>query len=192
VPDDANDDSSTCDLHLIFDALQLAAERHAGQTRRDGITPYVNHPVDVARILVRDGDIDDDDELLAAALLHDTVEDTDTTVEELEDRFGTRVAGLVEEMTDDMSLPRAEQKRRQIVHAADLSPDAELLKLADKISNIGDLTRDPGPSSGHSRCEYMDWTERVIEGCRGVHPALEAAYDEALAAGREALQSRES
>lgn len=172
-----------------MDALQLAAERHAGQTRRDGETPYINHPIDVTCILAGTGRIDDV-EILAAALLHDTVEDTETTLDEIRTRFGDRVGRIVDEVSDDKTLPKEERKRLQVVHAADASPEAKLVKLADKTSNIVDLTRSPPPAwSWQRRRDYLDWTERVIAGCRGAHAALETAYDRALAAARETLGS---
>ena len=126
--------------------------------------------------------------VLIAAVLHDTLEDTATTAAELEERFGAEVRALVEEMTDDKKLPKAERKRLQVEHAPHVSARAKLIKLADKIANVRDVSMAP-PSdwSLERRREYLDWTQDVIAGCRGVNPGLEACYDESLAAGRRKL-----
>jgi guanosine-3',5'-bis(diphosphate) 3'-pyrophosphohydrolase len=129
--------------------------------------------------------------VLMAAVLHDTLEDTQTTPEELETRFGAEVRALVEEMTDDKRLPAAERKRLQIEHSPHISQQAKLIKLGDKIANVSDVTSAPPAKwSRERRRDYLDWTERVIAGCRGVNQALEARYDEVLAAGRRALEER--
>lgn len=126
--------------------------------------------------------------MLIAAVLHDTLEDTQTTPTELESRFGPEVRALVEEMTDDKSLPAEERKLRQIEHAPSLTVKAKLIKLGDKIANVRDVTTAPPAKwSRQRRRDYLDWTERVIAGCRGTNAALEARYDEALAAGRRTL-----
>jgi guanosine-3',5'-bis(diphosphate) 3'-pyrophosphohydrolase len=124
-----------------------------------------------------------------AAVLHDTLEDTETTPEELERQFGPEVRALVEEMTDDQRLPAPERKRLQVEHAPALTSKAKLIKLGDKIANVQDITISPPTRwTSQRRSEYLDWTERVITGCRNVSPALEACYDAALAAGRRALE----
>jgi guanosine-3',5'-bis(diphosphate) 3'-pyrophosphohydrolase len=118
--------------------------------------------------------------VLCAALLHDTVEDTATTPEELARAFGARVAGIVAEVTDDTRLPKAERKRLQIEHAGALSAQAKLVKLADKICNLRDVAERPPASWDLSRRrEYFDSAKRVVDGMRGVHPGLEAAFDAA-------------
>lgn len=125
---------------------------------------------------------------LIAAVLHDTVEDTATTFAELERRFGPEVRGLVAEVTDDKQLLKAERKRLQVAHAAGASAKAKVIKLGDKICNVLDVTLSPPPDwSTERRLEYLDWTEQVIAGCRGVNPGLEAYYDQVLAEGRRAL-----
>ena len=168
------------DLALLLKALAFAAHKHRDQRRKDAeASPYINHPIALAEVLAGEGGITDL-EVLAAALLHDTIEDTATTPEELRQHFGERIAGMVAEVTDDKDLPKAERKRLQIEHAAGISPGAKLVKLADKICNLRDVAdRPPAKWDLARRREYFDWAKRVIEGLRGSHLALEAAFDRA-------------
>jgi guanosine-3',5'-bis(diphosphate) 3'-pyrophosphohydrolase len=164
------------DLALLQRAYDVAEAAHAGQKRKSG-DPYITHPLAVATILANLGM---DTTTLVAALLHDTIEDTDTTAAELEAQFGPRITGMVVEVTDDESLPKAEKKRLQIEHAPGLSPGAKLVKLADKICNLRDVAdRPPAKWDLQRRQEYFEWAKRVIDGLRGVHPGLEAAFDAA-------------
>ncbi len=171
------------ELALLLRALAFAAHKHRDQRRKDAAaSPYINHPIALANVLVNEGGVTDA-EVLSAALLHDTVEDTATTLEELESEFGPRVAGIVAEVTDDQLLPKAERKRLQVEHAAGLSREAKLVKLADKICNLRDVAeRPPAHWDLARRREYFDWARRVVEGVRGAHPSLEAAFDRAYAA----------
>lgn len=167
-------------------ALQFASHKHRDQRRKDvPASPYINHPIAVAAVLVAEGGVTDDD-LLVAALLHDTVEDTDTTIQELESTFGSAVASLVEEMTDNKELAKDERKRLQIENAPGASDAAKQLKIADKICNIRDITASPPRfwTTAQQR-EYLSWAQRVVEGCRGVNPALDTVFDSAV---KEALQ----
>ena len=168
------------DLALLFRALAFAAHKHRDQRRKDAeASPYINHPIALAEVLAGEGGVSDA-EVLAAALLHDTIEDTATTAEELRTEFGARIAAMVEEVTDDQDLPKADRKRLQIEHAATLSPGAKLVKLADKICNLRDVAeRPPAKWDLQRRQEYFEWAKRVIDGLRGAHPALEAAFDAA-------------
>ena len=174
-------------IHDLLDALDFAAEKHKNQRRKDPAqTPYVNHVIEVAAILARH-DVTDRTALLAA-ILHDTIEDTETTPDELAQRFGPDVRDAVLEVTDDKSLPKAERKRLQVEHAPHLSHAARLVKLGDKISNVRYVAyHAPESWSVERRREYLDWTEQVIAGLRGVHPALEARYDAALREAREVV-----
>ncbi len=167
------------ELGLLLTALAFAARKHRDQRRKDHhASPYINHPIALADSLVNEGGVTDTD-VLCAALLHDTVEDTETTFEELEQAFGATVAGIVMEVTDDKTLPKAERKRLQIAHAPHLSDAARLVKLADKIANLRDLIAHPPPDWSEMRKrEYFDWAARVVDGLRGVHPDLEAVFDE--------------
>lgn len=134
-------ENQTIPIALFMKCVQFSAQKHKDQRRKDdAATPYINHPINVATILAVEGSINDE-EVLMAALLHDTVEDTDTTFEEIEDIFGSVVCGIVREVTDDKSLEKQERKRLQIVHAATASHKAKLVKLADKLDNLRDLLK---------------------------------------------------
>jgi len=166
------------ELALLLKALAFAAHKHRDQRRKDHeASPYINHPIALADVLVNEGGVSDV-EVLCAALLHDTVEDTATTPEELVDTFGARVARIVAEVTDDKALNKADRKRLQVENAAHLSPEAKLVKLADKICNLRDVAeRPPAGWDLARRREYFDWAKRVVDGLRGSHPRLEAAFD---------------
>jgi guanosine-3',5'-bis(diphosphate) 3'-pyrophosphohydrolase len=168
------------ELALLLEALAFAAHKHRDQRRKDrDASPYINHPIALADVLMNEGGVSDV-EVLCAALLHDTVEDTATTHEELVGAFGPRVARIVAEVTDDKALSKAERKRLQVEHAARLSPEAKLVKLADKICNLRDVAeRPPADWDLARRREYFDWAKRVVDGLRGAHPRLEAAFDAA-------------
>ena len=167
-------------LHLLLDAAQFAADRHRDQRRKGAdATPYINHPLDVAALLAKHG-IDDID-ILTAAILHDTVEDTETSIAELEGRFGRRVAAIVGEVTDDKSLEKAERKRLQVEHAPHKSREAKLVKIADKTSNLHDIVAAPPDWPVERKRDYFDWGKDVVDGMRGVHAELEAAFDAAYA-----------
>jgi guanosine-3',5'-bis(diphosphate) 3'-pyrophosphohydrolase len=168
------------ELALLFRALSFAAHKHRDQRRKDAeASPYINHPIALAEVLAGEGGVSDV-EVLAAALLHDTIEDTATTADELRAEFGARIAGMVEEVTDDQGLPKADRKRLQIEHAAALSAGAKLVKLADKICNLRDVAeRPPANWDLARRQEYFEWAKRVIDGVRGASPKLEAAFDAA-------------
>ena len=168
------------ELALLLKALAFAAHKHRDQRRKDpAASPYINHPIALADVLVNEGGVSDV-EVLCAALLHDTVEDTATTHEELVDAFGARVARIVAEVTDDKALSKADRKRLQVENAARLSPEAKLVKLADKICNLRDVAeRPPEGWDLARRREYFDWAKRVVDGLRGSHARLEAAFDAA-------------
>lgn len=153
------------ELVLILKAASFAAEKHRGQLRKDAeSTAYINHPLEVARIVVEEGR-ESDPEIIAAALLHDTIEDTETTESELAELFGTRVASLVAEVTDDKSLPKADRKWLQVVNAQKKAPGAALIKTADKIANVRDLIyRPPQAWSTAKKIEYLDWATSVVGG----------------------------
>jgi GTP diphosphokinase / guanosine-3',5'-bis(diphosphate) 3'-diphosphatase len=176
------------DFTLFISALRFAAEKHRDQRRKDSSRlPYINHPIAVAEILWRIGKVRDF-VTLTAALLHDTVEDTATTPEEIRSLFGDDVLSVVLEVTDDKSLPKARRKELQILTAPHKSPRARQVKLADKINNVVDITHKPPDDWPPERLrEYLDWTEKVVNGLRGQNPLLEAEYDRVLAEGREIL-----
>jgi guanosine-3',5'-bis(diphosphate) 3'-pyrophosphohydrolase len=173
----------------ILEAASFAAKKHTGQHRKGGdAEPYINHPLDVADILANIGRVDDPD-VIIAALLHDTIEDTDATAEEILTMFGERTMSIVLEVTDDKSLRKKERKRLQIEHAPHLSPGAKLVKLADKISNIKDVTNNPPANWDKARkIKYLDWGEKVVEGLRGENKALEKLFDEVVKKGRKSIR----
>ncbi|HZC16111.1 MAG TPA: HD domain-containing protein [Caulobacteraceae bacterium] len=174
----------------MAEAYDFAAAKHIAQRRKgEAAEPYMNHLTEVAA-LAAIGSGGDDVELVMAAVLHDTVEDTKTTPAELSERFGARVAGLVAEVTDDKSLPKAERKRLQIEHAAHASKAAKIIKLADKTSNLRALLASPPADwEPERKTEYVDWARRVVAGCRGASPWLEAQFDQAVdAIGASALR----
>lgn len=166
-------------------AVEFAAHKHRDQRRKGSdASPYINHPIAVAEILWRVGGVRDT-ETLIAALLHDTIEDTATAATEIEARFGSRVRSLVEECTDDKSLPKAERKRLQIAHAAQVSAAAKEIKLADKISNVTDIIANPPPDwSLQRRLEYLDWAEQVVAGLRDANATLAVNFDNAVETAR--------
>jgi len=170
------------DLRRLLKALAFAAHKHRDQRRKDvESSPYINHPIALANILCNEGHVTDIN-VICAALLHDTVEDTDTTPEELEREFGGEIRGIVMDVTDDKTLEKAERKQRQIEHAAHISDQAKLVKLADKISNLRDVASNP-PSGWNlqRRQGYFDWAMAVIDRLRGVHGPMETIFDDAYA-----------
>ncbi|XP_036399609.1 guanosine-3',5'-bis(diphosphate) 3'-pyrophosphohydrolase MESH1 [Megalops cyprinoides] len=162
------------DLVILLETVNFSAEKHRNQRRKDPDgTPYINHPIGVARILSHEGGVTDI-EVLQAALLHDTVEDTDTSIPELEAAFGQTVARIVQEVTDDKTLPKQERKRLQVEHAPHCSLQAKLVKLADKLYNLRDLNRCTPTGWTEERVqEYFVWAAQVVKGLRGTNPTLE-------------------
>ena len=176
------------DLQQFLGAAAFAARKHQHQRRKDAkASPYLNHPLEVAAILAEEGGVTDP-LTLTAAVLHDTLEDTETTPEELTAAFGPAVRDIVQELTDDKRLPKAERKARQAATAAQLSDRAKLIRIADKIANVRDVTHHPPAHWDlRRRLDYLDWTEAVLAGCRGLSPALEARYEQTLREGRTIL-----
>mgnify|MGYP006267072757 CR=1 FL=1 len=176
-------DHDSRDIARLLDAIAFAAEKHRDQRRKGADrSPYINHPIAAARVLALEGGVDDLATLMAA-VLHDTIEDTTTTGEEIEARFGKVVADVVGEVTDDKSLSKETRRDLQIEHAPHLSERAKLVKLADKICNLRDVVGSPPVNWTLERQqEYFDWAKRVVDGLRGVHPALEDAFDRAYMA----------
>ncbi|XP_022795787.1 guanosine-3',5'-bis(diphosphate) 3'-pyrophosphohydrolase MESH1-like [Stylophora pistillata] len=158
----------------MLEAIHFAATKHRDQRRKDPEkTPYINHPIGVAYILWKEGGVYDTD-VLQAAILHDTVEDTNTTFEEVESKFGPEVRHIVTEVTDDKRLPKLERKRLQIVHAKTSSHKAKLVKLADKLFNLRDLNRVTPEGWTQERVdEYFRWAHKVVEELKGTNEALE-------------------
>lgn len=161
-------------------ALNFAAYKHRNQRRKGADkTPYINHPIAVANILLNEAGITDE-VVLIAAILHDTVEDTETSFEEIEQQFGNQVSSVVAEVTDDKALPKAERKQAQIEHAAKLSDRACWLKFADKTANVRDIHMAPPDGWDDRRInEYLEWGKRVVDNLRGRHERLETLFNQA-------------
>ncbi|KAM4678491.1 guanosine-3',5'-bis(diphosphate) 3'-pyrophosphohydrolase MESH1 [Discoglossus pictus] len=162
------------DVALILEATNFAAEKHKKQRRKDiEKTPYINHPIGVARILSHEAGITDV-AVLQAALLHDTVEDTNTSFQEIEEKFGQEVRGIVEEVTDDKTLSKMMRKQMQIEHAPHCSHKSKLVKLADKLYNLRDLNRGTPQGWTEQRVqEYFKWAAKVVNGLQGTSAVLE-------------------
>ena len=178
-------------LPLLFRALSFAADHHRfGRRKGEEASPYINHPIDVAAELAEVGVTDH--EILSAALLHDTLEDTDATPADLEREFGPRVRRLVEALTDDPNLASRERKRLQLERAGSLETDAKGIRIADKICNARDVGF--APAQGWSldrRREYLDWTEQVVSRCKGALPALDDRYVAVLEEARAQLDAEQ-
>jgi GTP diphosphokinase / guanosine-3',5'-bis(diphosphate) 3'-diphosphatase len=168
---------------LVIRADEFAAQKHRMQRRKDSdASPYINHPIALMHVLCIDGGITDPT-ILAAAALHDTIEDTETTKEELRTLFGTEIARLVCEMTDDKSLPKAKRKQEQIDHAPHMSEKGALLKLADKICNLRDVaTNPPAGWDLKRRADYFVWAKAVVDGLPQVSIKLRRLFDAAYSA----------
>jgi len=169
-------------VQRILDAAMFAAERHAAQRRKGAAAePYINHLLEVAR-LIADSSEELDTNLVVAGLLHDTIEDTSTTATELERTFGDDVAALVLEMTDDKTLPKEVRKALQVENAAHKSVRAQVIKLADKISNLRSLLASPPTNwSPERKREYCLWARRVVDGLTAPNPFLKTEFDRAYA-----------
>ena len=167
------------DVGLIIKALAFAAHKHRNQRRKDiDASPYINHPISLADLLHHKGDVDDV-VVIVGALLHDTIEDTDTTPAELTAEFGSEISGVVLEVTDDTNLDRTARKQAQIKRAAQASDKAKLIRLADKICNLQDMLTQPPTSWDLDRKqEYFDWAKRVVDQIRGTNSKLEAIFDD--------------
>lgn len=169
-------------------AAKFAAAKHAGQLRKDGKTHYIAHPVTVANILAREGGISDEATLIAA-LLHDTIEDTGTTHAELVREFGRDVADTVQEVTNDETLPKAEQKRAQIEKAGKYPTRAAHLKMADKIANLRDIIKIPPKGWDAARkLAYYDHAKAVVDAMKEPHPKLKAVFDYTYQKGVDQLR----
>lgn len=184
---------------VVIRAIEFAAQRHSGQTRKGNKkSPYINHPIKVVTLLLHFNENDAD--LLSAAALHDVIEDTargDREIQQLEQiierKFGKKVLDIIREVTDDKQLAFKERKQKQIQDTPRLSHEAKKIKIADKICNITDLKEDPPVGwSNERKNKYIEWAERVIEGARGVNRKLEAHFDIISREAYEMINSSDS
>jgi len=172
-------DNHQADMGLVLRAARFAAWKHRDQRRKGrGALPYINHPLDLAHALWFEGGVTDP-VILAAALLDDTLEDTQTTVQELQGEFGERVAAIVMEVTDEPTIAWRARKKLQISRARLASIEAKQVKLADKICNLRSMISSPpnGWTVERQRA-YFDWSKEVIDQLRGVNPELEQRFDQ--------------
>jgi len=176
-------------LTTLTKAISFAAKKHRRQKRKGADQePYINHPLEVLHLLTSVGKVEDFD-VLIAAVLHDTIEDTETSEAEISELFGANVCRMVLELTDDKSLPKAARKQLQIEHAPHISDGAKQVKLCDKISNIRDVSENPPNDwSKERQLEYINWGERVVQGLRGINADLENHFDELIGRAREATE----
>ncbi|MDQ3110992.1 MAG: HD domain-containing protein [Bacteroidota bacterium] len=175
-------------MKQVIDAILFAATNHAGQFRKDGVTPYINHPIEVMHFLAFTADISDE-EILMAAVLHDVVEDTSVTVEEIAQRFGQNVADIVLELTDDISLSKEERKHQQLMACDGLSYGAKVIRISDKICNVYDIIyAPPGDWDIHRRRAYLIWANSVIMKITGTNEGLEQHFEELMEEGFRCLE----
>ncbi len=166
------------EIQLLVRAFAFASEKHSSQRRKDAAeSPYINHPIALVDVLANEGNVTNIDTLCAAAL-HDTIEDTATTADELKSIFGEKITSIVLELTDDKSLPKHVRKEKQIQHAPHCSPEAKLVKLADKICNLRNIiTAPPADWSAERKQEYFDWAARVCKELRSSNYELESIFN---------------
>lgn len=175
-------------MKQLAKAIVFAAQCHAGQYRKDGKTPYINHPLEVMNLVVSNVE-NASTEMLIAAVLHDVVEDTNVTSAEIKHMFGAQVAQIVAEVTDDKTLSKEERKRIQLAEVHTLSDEGKLLRLCDKICNVYDiLYAPPGDWDMIRRMDYIQWSKAVVDKIRGIHKVLEVRFDELYAAGMKLLK----
>ncbi len=179
------------DLQSLYERASRFAElKHTGQIRKGPQpVPYITHPREVVRILSEEAGVTDE-VILAAAVLHDTIEDTGTHEEELREQFGAEVARIVAEVSDNKLFCKDTRKAFQVMHAPHLSTAARLVKLADKIANLRDIASPRGPGWNAQRtAEYFAWARQVAEGLAGVNARLDAAFAEVHARGTSPQQA---
>ncbi len=176
-------------INLILKALNFAALKHKYQRRKgDEHLPYINHPIKVAFIISEVGKIDDPI-IIASAILHDVIEDTETTSDEIEKEFGNNIASIVEELTDNQNFEKQKRKKIQIKNAPFLSKEATIIRIADKIENIEDITISPPIGWSYERKEeYLEWAEKVVRACKNVNSELKDYFFEKLKKAKTELQ----
>ncbi len=173
------------DLHLLFRALNYAAKQHQTQKRKgNDSVPYINHPIKVTSIITQFIP-NASDELMAAAVLHDVVEDSDATIDDIHTLFGATIASIVQEVTDDKSLPKAQSKQKQIENAPRLSHNAKLIRISDKIANVRDICGENIPDWDYkTKIAYLNWAEEVVMAMGKFHDELEFTFKDEVRWGR--------
>lgn len=176
------------EMDILLRAIRYAEAQHRGQTRKDAThAPYIKHPLDVMDLLWQVGEVRDV-VTLAAAVLHDTIEDTDTSPEDIQALFGAQILAVVQELTDDKGLEREERKRLQIEHAPHKSPAAAQIKIADKFCNVRDVIESPPEDwSRERKIAYVQWAIDVVERLPKHNPPLEQHFYDLIAQVQTAL-----
>jgi GTP diphosphokinase / guanosine-3',5'-bis(diphosphate) 3'-diphosphatase len=170
------------DTQRLLSAIRFAAERHRDDRRKgETAAPYINHPITVADQLAEQG-LGDDIELLMAAVLHDVIEDTDATYDDLNRQFGSRVAGIVLEVSDDKTLEKEARRQKVVDSIGKKSREARLIKLSDLRANVHDIVHYPPKWTVERKLNYLRWAERVAVAIAGTHPGLEEALNTELKA----------
>ncbi len=169
------------DAGVVFDALIFGAEKHKAQVRSNlKKTPYIIHPIEVADFVMRIGKVYDKN-VLSAALLHDVMDETGTTYEEIENRYGKIVSQYVQEMTVKKELTLKEQKKYQIIQAFHQTPSVAVIKLSDKLSNLKTLAQTPPASWSRDRIDqYFQWAQSVIENLPEANSFLKQAVKDVI------------
>jgi GTP diphosphokinase / guanosine-3',5'-bis(diphosphate) 3'-diphosphatase len=161
---------------LLLHAIVFAADKHKFQRRKGSLDiPYINHPLKVCHLLAECGEQNMD--VLLAAILHDVIEDTNTSENELSVLYGHSVLSMVLEVTDEKNLPEAERKQLQIIKAPTLSDGAKKIKIADKICNLQDIINYPLDWEISRKLAYACWAKKVVNGCRGLVKPLDDLFD---------------
>ncbi|MEW6536804.1 MAG: HD domain-containing protein [Candidatus Auribacterota bacterium] len=185
-----SDMNSTC-FSLLLKAICLASDIHRKERRRDkDQSPYINHPVEVSKIVAEIGAIHDPKTIIAA-ILHDVLESSEMNEEDLASVFGTEIASIVQEVTDDMTRPRKIRKQLQIDHAAKLSPPARAIKLADKISNVQTIfhtSDEVWPVKKQKK--YLSWAQKVVEQLHGTNESMETYFTDLCRKAEDYLAQR--
>jgi guanosine-3',5'-bis(diphosphate) 3'-pyrophosphohydrolase len=177
-------------MKLVLEAAAFAAKKHTHQRRKNiEDTPYINHPIEAASLLASAGITDE--EILAAALLHDTIEDTHTTPAELSGTFGPTVLKYVLEVSDDKTKIRDERKRLQVEHAPSLSYGATLIKMGDRISNLRSVVNEPPKGwSVDRQLDYFEWSMKVFNALQKKNEVLEALFLKEYTEGLQHVRQR--
>ena len=168
------------DMASVFKAADFAASHHAGQFRLGGQVPYINHPLNVCKILADEGGVEAPS-ILSSALLHDILEDTDVTEEFLAKVFGQEICSIVVELTNDLSLSKLGRKEEQIRRAATYSQSAAIVRAGDQISNLRSVISSPPPNWSPGRCSaYIQWMKRVASAMTSLPEPLRSLHAQAL------------
>jgi HD domain len=178
-----------CEVRRLTKALAFAAEAHRNHRRKGASQePYINHLIEVLDLVtsVEDSDMD----VLIAALLHDVLEDTRTGYDELVATFGERVARIVQENSDDMTLPKPERRRARLAGIGKKSREARLVKLADIISNLRAIVISPPAGwSNDRRLGYLESCRNLVDAGRGSNAEIERIFDDTAKEVEEAIRT---